>query len=267
MPKSRTVGLIGAGMVVRSTVSALPRLAEHLGPVKASSYRVSRRIVNAIRAGEAVHELRAFADCRVILVCVEDHTLDGVLQQLAESGLALAGRTIVICDSSREASSFISMSRLGARVASIISVPGTLVSEGDVRAVREFRRSMLAANTRLVTLEPGGKPWLLAALTVAGLNSHFAAAADACLREAGLTPSQSRTMVARLMTDALRAWTKAGHQSLDRRWDDERWSAIGRQEALMRTRRPDLAACFSAVVHAAVKVVSAPEASKAAMPD
>lgn len=215
MRRPKPLGLIGAGDVVRSCLGRLPDFRERLGPVKANSLRVARRIVNALRTGHAVTGFASLAPCSMILVAVGDKALDGVLRQLAASDLDLKHRLIVICETFFEPPAITSLSRRGAKVAGMLDLYEHFIFEGDQAAIRGFKRELLDPTTRSIILERGARQEFLAGLSIAASTARVAGAAGAKLRASGLSPGQSRVLVERTAADALRAWARSGQKAVE----------------------------------------------------
>src|SRR5258708_35813715 len=95
------MGLIGAGGVNRSFLSRMPVLLGGIGPVKAASFRVARRISNTLRAGKAVKSYAAMAPCHLIWIAVPDAGLDRVSRDLA-TAIPLAGKVVALCGSTQD---------------------------------------------------------------------------------------------------------------------------------------------------------------------
>jgi len=77
------MGIIGAGGVNRSFLARMPVLLTRVGPIKAASFRVARRIANTLRAGEAVMNYAALASCDLIWIAVPDAGLERIARDLA----------------------------------------------------------------------------------------------------------------------------------------------------------------------------------------
>src|SRR2546425_4315552 len=101
MRSARVTGLVGAGGVSRSYLARMPKLLGTLGPIKASSFRVARRIANTLRAGYAVSDYAALEPCHLICVAVPEAMLDRVVRDLAARA-PLEGTLVLVCDSMRD---------------------------------------------------------------------------------------------------------------------------------------------------------------------
>ena len=91
MKKLSVMGLIGAGGVNRSFLARMPVLLGHLGPIKAASFRVARRIANTLHAGRAATGYADLEQCDLIWIAVPDAALDRVSKDLA-AAIPLKGK-------------------------------------------------------------------------------------------------------------------------------------------------------------------------------
>ena len=82
MKTDRVSGLVGAGGVTRSFLARMPKSLATLGPIKAASFRVARRLSNTLRAGYAVSDYAALQPCTLIWLAVPDPMLDRVVRDL-----------------------------------------------------------------------------------------------------------------------------------------------------------------------------------------
>ena len=148
-----TTGLVGAGGVNRSFVARMPALLAHLGPIKGSSLRVSRRIANTLRAGVGVADYTALQDCHLIWIFEPEPALDRVTAELARE-VRLSGKMVVLCEVMRDSLRPSALRTAGARVATLNSIPGSdervFVAEGNpavTAAVRKWLPSSAASSS------------------------------------------------------------------------------------------------------------------------
>src|SRR5580704_9596730 len=92
---ARAAGLISAGGVAQSFLVRLPSLLASIGPVKAASLRVARRISNSLCVGHAVEHYSDLEKCRLIWIAVPDAALDRVMHDLALH-VPAAGKMVVL---------------------------------------------------------------------------------------------------------------------------------------------------------------------------
>ena len=132
--------LVAAGRIRDSFLTRVPRLAERLGPVRSSSFRLASRISNFLGAGYSVESLEAFERSRVILIAMPKPWLPVVVEQLAGTGFDWKSKSVLLCDSELDSSALEALARLGASTGSIVAVPpGTepvYLVEGERRALR-----------------------------------------------------------------------------------------------------------------------------------
>lgn len=251
-----SVGLFGSGRFVRSPLAQLPRLAERLGPVVASSHRVASRIVNTIRAGYAVPDLNGLEGCRLILLCVGEDLLEESVSHLAGAAFNWTGKNVLLCDSSEDSGRLAPLANAGASVASFNQVAGRAIVEGDKSAIRDFKRTLLRPAYPTLELTPGGKPSFLAGLTLASLPAYLAAGSDVCFRGAGSNIAAANGLVHDLISDSMRVYRKAGRKAIEGRWKPGTWDSIERQHRALRSSDPAVARYFAAVLRACVALTS-----------
>jgi hypothetical protein len=258
MKKARSVGLVGSGEATRFFFSKVPALAHQLGPVKSSSIRIASRIVNGLRAGQAVSEATALSLCKLVLLCVADKNVGATVDELAEAGMDWNGRHIVLCDSEQDTASLHALALQGAHTASVnILYPEgkpLWIGEGDAATLREFKRVLLPRSTSILQLANGAKPVFLAGLTLASLPGYLHVTAVECMRAAGIGVGLGRTIAQTLSLEAIHAATKAGRQALTHRWNEAGWTASKLQLSALRKVRPDLADIFAKAIKLAGEV-------------
>jgi hypothetical protein len=223
-------GLVTAGGIGRSFLARMPRLLSHVGPVKATSFRVAGRIVNSLHCGHAVEEYSGLEPARVIWLAVPEETLDRVIRDLAVR-VSLEGRMIVLCDSTRDSRAPGPLRPAGAQVASLNALAEsgerTLVAEGHPVVLRELRRLAEAEKRTLIEMRAGSK-----GLYVAGV--HFAShlvlpwisAAVESLRTAGFSRAAANRAVEAMSARAMRDYVKAGRKAWSRNAADDLRCAV-----------------------------------------
>ena len=97
MKADQPMGLVVAGSVSRSVLARLPALLARLGPVKASSFQMSRRVARSLKAGYAISDYSALEPCSLIWIAVPESTVDRVVLDLAAQ-TPLRGTMIVLCE-------------------------------------------------------------------------------------------------------------------------------------------------------------------------
>jgi hypothetical protein len=201
--KQKPAGLVCSGGVTRSFVARMPGLLSSIGPLKATSYRVARRISNSLRAGRAVENYSDLRTCHALWIVAADPVLDQIAAHLPP------GVPAVVCHTFRDSWHF------GPRpVATLHAIPPDerlLVAEGDPEVIRYLRRVAAADRRKLIEIHPASKPLLLAGVSLA---THIAlpwiAAAVESLRAAGLSRAEATRVVEQLGERTLRSYAKAG---------------------------------------------------------
>jgi hypothetical protein len=212
--KRTRAGLVCTGGVTQSLVARLPALLSSLGPVKATSYRVARRIANSLRAGRAVEDYSALAACDAIWIVAPEAALERIAGELP------SGIPVVVCDTPRDSS------RVPAeRTATLHAMPPderTLVAEGHADAIRYLRRVAAADRRKLIQIPPASKPLFLAGINLATyIALPWIAGAVESLRAAGLSRSEATRVVEELGGRTLRSYAKAGAKA---------WSPMAERE-------------------------------------
>lgn len=219
MKAKPVTGLISEGGIGRSLIPRLPLLLASIGPVVASSFRVSRRIANSLRAGNAASDLSALERCDLIWIAVPDAALDRVMRNLA-SQIAIDRKKIVLCDSIRDSASASPLHHAGARVASLNAMDSdarTLVAEGNPPVLLDLRRLIAKEKRKLIEIRPASKALYLAGSQLAGnLLLPWIAAAVESLRAAGFSRTEGTRVVEMIGTGALHSYAKAGPKAWSR---------------------------------------------------
>jgi Domain of unknown function (DUF2520) len=218
MKKAKSVALIGAGKLTDSPLSRFYWLSDRLGPVKSSSYRLSSRIANHLRAGHPVKDFEEFHSSELILVCVPEQMLPQTLGDLAAARIDFNGKAVVLCSLWLDSSELREFSARGAAVGSICPIPGfddqRYLIEGDRPAVLSSRRLVEHGARRVITIDSSLKPFYLAALACTGsvLFSVLTAAAES-MRHAGVTPAASACILEKQVSRTLRSFRRAGRSA------------------------------------------------------
>jgi hypothetical protein len=213
MKNGRVMGIVGAGAVHRSFLARMPALLHRIGPIKAASFRVARRISNTLRAGEAIKTFAGLEPCDLIWLVLPDTELERVSRDLAT--ITLTGKIAVVCGSARESSWFSPLVAAGARVATLNSVEESgerlFVAEGHPAAIGELRRLLTAEKRKLIELRPASKALYLSGIYLAThILLPWIAGSVESLREAGLSRVEATQVANALGARALRAYAKAG---------------------------------------------------------
>jgi hypothetical protein len=198
----------------------MPSVLSRLGPVKASSFRVSRQISRSLRAGQAASHYSALEPCPIVFFAVPEAMLDRALIDFAAQ-TPLHKTMIVLCDCERASCKPGPLSHTGARVASLNAVPEmqerTFIAEGHSDTVRVIGRLLEQDGRRLIELDAAAKPLFFAGTRFAGaLLLPWIAGAVESLRLAGLTRAEAATVTENIGMRALRKYVKAGPRAWNR---------------------------------------------------
>jgi predicted short-subunit dehydrogenase-like oxidoreductase (DUF2520 family) len=249
MKVRKTAGLVGAGCVSRSFLARMPTLLEHLGPVKGTSFHVSRRLANSLRAGTGVAEYAALQPCELIWIFAPENLLDQLTGELAAK-IRLEGKMVVLCDALRDSLWPNPLRTAGARVATLNCVPEsrerTFIAEGHPAVIADLDRLLRRDGRKLIELRPATKSLYLSGIH---LSSHlllpWIAGAVRSLRAAGFSRAEATRAVQALGTHALRAYSKAGDKAWNRVSAEHLHHAIERDLDVLRLTDSRLAALYS----------------------
>jgi hypothetical protein len=202
-------------------VARLPGLAEHIGWVKAPSYRLASRAVNVLRAGIAVQTYEDLDPASLILVSVPREIEDGTIKELAEARLDWRARAVVVLNTPKTSGDLRLLLDVRAQPATLHPVGGgeerTFILEGHQDTVRLMQKSVSAAAVRSIqVITTGGKARALAGIEeatrgflplIASVTDHFKAS--------GLSKAQSEVLAQSLVTGSMRSYFRAGRRALD----------------------------------------------------
>jgi hypothetical protein len=231
MKKPPPLALFAAGKIIDFGILRCAAVRAQLGPVRASSLRVSSRMVNQLRAGHAVSAFEEFAKCRTILVCVPESKLPAAIEELASLEFDWQRKIVLVCnDWSPECRHVEFLQRLGASVGVLLELPGEVrplfLLDGDARALREARKLLSGSAATLIPLIPGSKLSLLAAFQCAGpLLYSLLVAGMECLQNTGLRTPVSVSLLQHSFARTLRSHLNVGKKApsrLRRIWDPGR---------------------------------------------
>lgn len=259
------IGLVCAGGVSQSFLARMPALLQQLGPIKTSSYRVSRQISNSLRAGYAASHYNALEPCPLILVSAPEENLDRILREMAARipirKAPFTKNTVVLCGCTRDSLSPSALQGTGARVATVNPIPDTseelFVGEGDTAAIRRMRTIFGENRRKLICLRAGTKPLYFAAIHAgAPLLLPWIATGMSSLRAAGFSRSEAATVGELLGTRALRRYAKGGAKSWSRRTESDLRRALDEGLEQIRARFPRLAERYEQGIRVALEEFS-----------
>jgi predicted short-subunit dehydrogenase-like oxidoreductase (DUF2520 family) len=237
---------VATSRISQSPIVRFRNLAEHLGPVKAASYRQASRIANTLRAGYPVHRYEDLSRSRIVLVHDSGEKAAPVLSQMAAAGLDWSEKVVLICGESFTSEDLSELAAKGAAVGSLTAIdgPGELrfLVEGDRLAVRGAKKLVEVGGGRVLEIRQCTQrvcaagasfaSWLLVPLIDASVE---------CFRAAGLTPGRAGPIVERIVERSLRAYLKGGRRSWKEPRSAEQRRAILRQVESLRKTDSELA--------------------------
>jgi len=239
--KTQPIALLCAGGISQSWIAKLPRLVQKLGPVKAPTPGVARRIVNTLRHGWPVEQIEEFQDASWIFVAVPDESLLSTLDELASANLSWQGKTLVILDTDIDSQDLNVFTLRQAAVATVSLLDSysdlRLVIQSDSRTTKAIRK--FTEGFRVLELRPGDKGAFLAGLTLASSIAMpiFAACVES-LTNAGFTASEAASIAEHSLSRTRRAFHKAGRKGWqgplargDMRAVRRQWESLRRKDS------------------------------------
>jgi predicted short-subunit dehydrogenase-like oxidoreductase (DUF2520 family) len=264
----RRAGLISAGGVAQSFLVRLPLLLAGVGPVKAASIRVARRLSNTLRAGHAVDQYSDLEKCRLIWIAVPDASLDRVARDMVLQ-IVMPGKMIVLCGSDFDSLRPGPLRTAGARIATMNVMyggSGALIAEGHSAVMRELRRMATAEKRKLIEIEPGMKSLYLAAVQLSTrLVLPWIAAALESFRAAGFSRADAADAAEHLGRRALHSYCKAGRKAWSAAASAELRGSLARDLETIREADASLAALYASGIAQALRYFDAEQLSKAAI--
>jgi len=217
--------------------------------VKAVSLRQASRVSNSIRSGYPVRRFEELARSQVVLICVPDARLPGVVSGLAASAVRWTGKSVLVCEGSRGSEALEELAVLGAETASMSSMhtadrPRFLV-EGSQATVGAARALVEEAGGKVVEVQAGSHGLCAASAAFASwLCQPLMDASAECLRHAGLSQGSAGAIVERTVLQSLRSYIKGGHRACKSPSTIEERQAFLRQLTSLRRQDPALAEFF-----------------------
>jgi hypothetical protein len=249
MKSELSMGLVLSGGLRRLFVGRLTSVLEQLGPVKATSFHVARRSVNALHAGYAVSHYAALEPCSLIWIHVPDAMLEHVVRDLAAQ-MPVRNTMIVLCDSEHDSSWPHPLLAWGARIATVNPAEadrdGLFIGEGHPDTLRKLRRIFSRDHRKFRELKPGEKSTYLTGIRFARqLALPWIDAATRCLRRAGLSRADATTVVASLQARMMQAYHHSGTKAFDRSSAAALRSALERDAKRLACSDPCLAKLYA----------------------
>lgn len=207
MNKTPRIALLISGPTRPELLTALPALARGIGPVKSATFQQARRVVNAIRHGEAVRALDSLRDAKVIL-CAGSPARE-MAEELGQIERTWRG-SLVIFAGPPEADPAPSLARQGANVATATLLPSArgkafcLVS-GSAEASKLLR----SYGARVLRASKGSaQDYRTATELIAEAIPQILETSAAKLKNAGLSTADLRTVLEEQAAVAVRAYLR-----------------------------------------------------------
>jgi hypothetical protein len=218
MKKAQSVGLVAAGNLTDSPLTRFRWASQGLGPVKSGSVRVASRIANMLKAGHPVKDYAELGACTLILICVPEDSLSGIIAGLLSAEIDWREKIVVLFSAALDSGELREFSQRGAAVGSITPIPGfedeRYLVEGDPPAIRSSKRLVEFGERRAIAIERPAKPLFLVALTCTGtLLFALISVADESLRHARIPNGFAATLLERQIIRTLRAYLKGGRRA------------------------------------------------------
>jgi predicted short-subunit dehydrogenase-like oxidoreductase (DUF2520 family) len=206
--KRLELGLIVEGNSTSSAILRLPSVGAQLGPVKAGSLQVARRVSNFLRSGYGVNTYEELAGSRIILIRVPDASVPKVVTELCESDLDLSQFGFVLCETWMQTEALQPLKQRGAAIASLVGASETrkkiFAVEGDTALVRQIRRIVERSDAQTIELRAGAKHLLFTAtVLLTSIPVPVFLCAQQALRESGLSGNQLATLLGELAASTL----------------------------------------------------------------
>jgi hypothetical protein len=255
------MGLVCAGGVNQSFLARMPALLRHLGPIKTSSFRVSRQTANSLRGGYAASHYSALESCRLILVAVPEVKLERILRDMVTRTpirkAPFSKNMVVFCGCERDTLAPNPLHATGARVASLNLIPDSreqiFVAEGHPDTVRYVRALFAESRRKVIALKPGTKPLFFAGIHAgAPLLLPWIAAGMACLRAAGFSRPEAAVVGEILGVRVLRRYAKAGAKAWNRQIEAALLRSLDHHIPAIRSRDQRLAELYEQGIRVAL---------------
>jgi len=247
------MGLVCAGGVTQSFLARMPAVLRGLGPIKTSSFRLSRQTANSLRAGYAASHYSALEACPLIFVAVPEAGLERILREMAARTpirkAPFSTNMVVLCGCVRDSLTLSPLHGTGARIASLNLIPDSqeqiFVAEGHPDTVRRLRALLGESRRKVIVLKPGTKPLFFAGIHAgAPLLLPWIALAIASLRAAGFSRSEAAMVGEMLGIRTLRKYAKAGSKAWNSQTERGLRHALDHGIPAIRCRDPRLAEVY-----------------------
>jgi predicted short-subunit dehydrogenase-like oxidoreductase (DUF2520 family) len=255
MKRPLRVGLVVEGNSTRSAVLRLPKLPEFIGPVKAASSRVARRLSNFLRAGYVALDYEELAATSLILLRLPDESVPRTIAELAVSDLPFKHLSFALCETWLSIDSLSPLMRRGASVATLTALPGRrswFLVEGDLPAVRPVRHLLEYNGSRAIEIRPGAKSLCFAAgILAAALPMPLYLAAQDALRHAGVSGNNLNTILDEMSQTMFREFVKGARATWGGPLTEANLSIRAEHLSRLETITPELAITLDAYLRLA----------------
>lgn len=219
MRRARSLALVCAGPISRTSLSRLPRLREQLGLVKASSYRLASRAVNSLRAGFPVHSYEELGSASLILISVPEPVVQAVVYELSNAKISWHGKVVALYETAHDTAILCALGVKGAEIATVNTIGGhernEFLLEGSSAALRTIRKFLLTRSSRTIEVRHGRKSdYMDAVHLAANVVPSLVEAISERLRSSGLTRSESERLAQDMLTNAMKAFFRAGARAV-----------------------------------------------------
>ena len=260
--------MVAAGGVSQSFLARLPGFMAHLGPIKATSFRASRRIALSLRRGHAASHYSMLEPCSVIWISVPETSLDRVISDLVAQ-TPIHRTMAVLVGMERDSLKPNSLLRAGARVATLNVVDGSgersFVAEGHRDTMRMLTKLFNADKKKLIELAPGAKPFYFAGMQLSSsLLLPLISAAVESFRAAGFRQSDALAVAGSLSVQAAYAYEKSGRKAWNRSLTAALKVALQHDIEILRETDPRLADAYAEALRQAIAYFERPSARMAA---
>lgn len=219
MKNQRSLGLVVEGNATSSLILRLSGLTADLGPVKAGSLRVARRLSNYLRAGYAVGTYEELQAARVVFLRVPDAAAPRIVEELCASDLALKDISFVFCESCLGKDVLSPLQVRGASTATLLPVQtlrrSWFVLEGQPTATRQVKKLLEQHNARVFELRQGTRALYFAAqLLATALPVSLFITAQQALRAAGISGNHLHDLLEEMSIEMFRSFANGVRPAL-----------------------------------------------------
>lgn len=261
-------GLIAAGGVSQSFLARLPSFLARLGPVRGTSYHVSRRIALSIRHGYAASHYSMLEPCSVIWISVPEPSLDRIVTDLVAQ-TPIHRTMVVLVGVTRDSRLPGPLLKAGARVATLNALEGSgernFVAEGHRDTLRVLHRLFSEDKRKVIELVPSAKPFYFAGARLSSnLLLPLISAAVESFRMAGFTQTDALAVAGSLSIQAAYTYEKSGRKAWTHRLSAEIRHALLHEVEPLRATDPRLAEAYAEGLRQALAYFERPLAQAAA---